>query len=497
MKLWSGRFGKETDAAAQAYLESTAVDERLVAEDLWGSQVHAIMLARQGIISLDDLRALLRGLGQAGAAYAAGTFVLQPEHEDVHTSVEHFLTQTIGPEFAGKLHTARSRNDQVLTDAKLYVRERILETEEALLGLIHTLLDWASAHAETLMPGYTHTQHAQPITLGFWASGYASLFTRDLRRLRQAYEIVNTNPLGACALAGTSFPLDRHLTTELLGFDRVHEHALDVVGSRDFLAETLAALALLLTHLSQLAAEIVWGSTYEFGFWELDEAYTTGSSIMPQKKNPDVAELTRGRAGRVIGCLVQLLVTLKGLPLGYHRDLQEDKPPVWEAFDLVPPALTVMARTLATATVHTERLAELADANFAPATELANYLVREHGLPFRRSYEIVGRTVRELIAESKTLKEIGRVRELLADQGLAVSEENLRQVLDPVHCVAAYTSLGGTAPAEVRRMAAALREQVEGHAATITARRERIAQARERTRQIVERVLNGEGLEEL
>lgn len=490
-KLWGGRFEEEMEAEVEAFTQSLAVDARMVVEDLWGSEAHALMLARQGIITEEDLRRILEALERARSEYAAGTWELRPELEDVHMNVERYVIDHAGEEYGGKLHTARSRNDQVLTAARLYIRRQILATEERVLALQEALLDLAAAHLETVMPGYTHTQHAQPITLGFWASGHASALARDLVRLARAYETVNRNPLGACALAGTSFPIDREFTAELLGFDGLQEHALDVTSSRDFILEPLSALAILMSQLSRLAEEVVWWSTYEFRFFEVAEAYSSGSSIMPQKKNPDVAELTRGKAGAVFGRLMQVLTVVKGLPLGYHRDLQEDKPALWAAFDEVQQALGVMAGTIRTLTVHPDRLAELAAANFATATELANHLVRAHHLPFRRSHEIVGQVVRALIAEGRTLTAYERVQELLGKQGIQETVEGLQALLDPLRCVQAHTSRGGTAPVEVERLIAALRQQATLHRQSCRDRQARIEAAWALTQEQVCRVLRG------
>ncbi|MBI1926279.1 argininosuccinate lyase, partial [Candidatus Poribacteria bacterium] len=364
-KLWGGRFRSNITAETEDFTQSIEVDSRMVAHDIWGSQAHAIMLARQGIISDDVLRHILRWLAVAEEDFRVGKFVLKPEKEDVHMNVEAYLIEGAGREYGGKLHTARSRNDQVLVDAHLYIREQILETQQRTARLCRTFLSIAQQHTETVMPGYTHTQHAQPISLGFWATAYVSMFTRDLRRLDAAYEIVNLNPLGACALAGTSFPIDRHLTTKLLGFDNVHEHALDVISSRDFIAETLCALALLMANLSRLAEEVVYWTTYEFGMAVLDDAYALGSSIMPQKKNPDIAELIRGRTGRIYAALMDVLTNLKGLPMGYNRDLQEDKPPLWDAFDVIQSCVGILPGLLETIDFKTERMEALANANFA------------------------------------------------------------------------------------------------------------------------------------
>ena len=331
-KLWGGRFSSETTTETQDFTQSADADSRLVAYDIWGSQAHAIMLARCEIISGEDLRQILIWLRRAKEDYDNGSFILKPEKEDVHMNVESYLIDGAGIEYGGKLHTARSRNDQVLVDAHLYIREQILGTQAGLSRLCRVFLKIASNHAQTVMPGYTHMQHAQPISLGFWATAYVSMFFRDLKRLDAAYRLANMNPLGACAIAGTTFAIDRHLTTKLLGFDAVHTHALDVISSRDFIAETLFSLSLLMTNLSRLGEETIYWTTHEFGIAVLDDAYATGSSIMPQKKNPDVVELVRGRCGRVCGELLDLLTNLKGLPLGYSRDLQEDKRPALGRF---------------------------------------------------------------------------------------------------------------------------------------------------------------------
>ncbi len=455
-----------------AFSASLVVDARMVGEDIAGSQAHAIMLGECGLLSAAELAGILRSLEQAREDLEAGRFELKPELEDVHMNVERYLIEAAGLALGGRLHTARSRNDQVLCDAKLYVRRRLLEVEALLGDLAATMLDLAAEHIETVMPGYTHSQHAQPITLGYWASAHASVWLRDLRRLRHAYELVNLSPLGACAIAGTDLPIDRRRTAALLGFDGVHEHALDVTSSRDFLAETLAALAILMTGLSRLGEELVWWSSHEFRLLELDDAFTSGSSIMPQKKNPDCAELTRGKAARVIGDLVQLLTCLKSVSLGYSRDLQEDKPPVWDALDQVAGALATLTGAVATMSVKPARMRELVDANFATATQLANWMVRARGLPFRRAHEITGELVGALIRDGLTLTATDRVVALLAAAEVAATPAELAAVLDPLLGVTRQASLGGPAPDEARRM---LSDLVAALAAARADREERAA----------------------
>ena len=496
-KLWDGRFQSGLSTETEDFTQSIEVDSRMVAHDIWGSQAHAIMLARQGIICNDDLRQILRGLCKAEADFRDGKFVLKPEKEDVHMNVEAYVIEGAGSEYGGKLHTARSRNDQVLVDAHLVTRESILKTQQALSLLCRVFLSIAQEHINSVMPGYTHTQHAQPISLGFWATAYVSMFLRDQKRLNAAYELANLNPLGACALAGTSFPIDRHLTTKLLGFDATHAHALDVISSRDFIAETLFALTLLMTTLSRLGEEIVYWTTYEFDIAALDDAYVTGSSIMPQKKNADVAELTRGRTGRVYAALLDVLTNLKGLPMGYNRDLQEDKPPLWTAFDVIQSCLGILPGLLETTTFKTDRMEELANANFATATELANLLVSEHGLPFRKCHEIVGGVVADLAKMGKTFRDWDDTQKQLTARGINLSIPQLQRILDPRLALRYNRSLGGTSPAEVRRMAAEFEAALNGIDNQISARRDGIDTAHQQTLRIIERVLAGKAITEV
>lgn len=496
-KLWGGRFRSDLAAKTEDFTQSIEVDSRLVAHDIWGSQAHAIMLAYQGIISDVDLQHILTGLHKAETDFRKGTFSLEPEKEDVHLNVEGYLISQAGPEFGGKLHTARSRNDQILADARLYIREQLLQCQGGLSRLCRRFLAIAKAHPDTVMPGYTHTQHAQPISLGFWATAYVSMFLRDCKRLNTAYEIVNVNPLGACALAGTSFPIDRCLTAELLGFDSVQEHALDVISSRDFIAEPLCALAVLMANLSRFSEELVYWTSYEFGMAVLDDAYASGSSIMPQKKNPDLAELIRGRTGRIYGALMDHLTNLKGLPMGYNRDLQEDKPPLWDAFDIVQSCLGILPDILNTLDYQTDRMEALANANFATATELANYLVRECGIAFRECHEIVGGVVGDLVKMDKPFQDWEETQRLLQQRGVTLSIPKLQAILDPKRALRNYQSLGSTSPDEVKRMTGEFEEKLDEIDAQIETRHDAIQAALERTRQIIERVLAGKPIGEV
>ena len=496
-KLWGGRFRKDMTSAVESYSQSIDTDSRMVREDIWGSQAHAIMLAAQGIVTEDDLREILRWLEKARADFESGDFQLKAELEDVHMNVESYLIEGAGAELGGKLHTARSRNDQVVTDTRLRAREEMIEIERGVVALVRVLLDVAEANGDAVCPGFTHTQIAQPITVGFWASAHASALMRDLERLAAVYRHINLNPLGACASAGTSFPTDRRLTTRLLGFDAPLEHALDAVSARDFVAETCAALAILAVNISRLAEEIVWWSTPALGMVEVDDAYATGSSIMPQKKNPCVAELARARTARSVGLAAQALTLIKGLPLGYNRDVQEDRHALWRAFDAVGPSLEVMAGQMATLKINRERMAQLAGEGFSTATELANYLVSERGVPFRESHRIVGDLVAKLVEAGKTLDDLEMTRRLLADAGHEVPVDTLRALLDAAHAVASYRSLGSTSPAEVKRMIADLRSRIDSTDADIAARAQRIDDARRLTADIVAGVLAGKPLAEL
>ena len=487
--LWGGRFSANLTTETITFTHSIEADTRLIGYDIWGSQAHAIMLARQEIISDADLREILRWLRKAETDFQNGDFTLDPNKEDVHMNVEAYLIENAGREFGGKLHTARSRNDQVLVDAHLYIREEILNIQRGISAVCNAFLQIAKAHVHTVMPGYTHTQHAQPISLGFWATAYVSMFLRDQKRLQAAYTLANMNPLGACALAGTTFPIDRHLTTKLLGFDALHEHALDVISSRDFIAETLFALSLVMANLSRISEEIVYWTTYEFGIAVLDDAYSSGSSIMPQKKNPDIAELTRGRTGRVYGALLDLLTNLKGLPMGYNRDFQEDKPPLWEAFDIVKACLGVLPEVLKTTDFKTERMATLANANFATATELANYLVKEYDISFRESHEIVGWLVGELVQQEKTFDDWELTHTLLKQKQVDIPISQLQLILDAEFALQNNRSLGGTSPTEVSRMINRFDEQLTEIASHIHTCQTQIEDAHRETLRIVDEVL--------
>ncbi len=491
MKLWAGRFSKDLEAKVLAFSESTEVDERLAPFDIWGSKAHALMLAKCGILDTDSLRKILRELGRAQADLETGKLKLKPELEDVHMNIETYVIEGAGPEFGGKLHSARSRNDQVMVDHKLYLREQILAIMGQLVSLSRTLLELAGAHLETPMPGFTHTQVAQPMSLAFWATSYVAHLMRDLERFQSCFAKTNTNPLGACAFSGTSHPTDRRITTLLLGFDDVQLHAMDCVANRDFALEFLAACAILAEATSKLSEEFVWWSTPAIGMVEVDDAYATGSSIMPQKKNPCVAELARGKTARLHGALMQELSLTKGLPNAYNRDLQEDKVPVWEAIDTVTITLAVLEGMLKTTTFRTERMKELAGAGFSTATELADYLVRRHKLAFRTAHHLSGATVAGLIDQGKDFSDLEATLALLTEQGVRADAGELAEALSPEGAMRAHTSIGGTASEAVTSMITTFIRQLDGYDGFVRDKVSQLATAREATERAVQQMLQG------
>jgi argininosuccinate lyase len=449
--LWGGRFSKPLDERALRYTTSLPVDRRLFEWDVLGSIAHARMLGRQAIIAPADTAALVAGL----VGLLRDPPPLDGPFEDVHSLVESTLGERIG-EPAGRLHTARSRNDQVATDIRLFVRAALIEGVAGIVELQAALVAAAERQGQSIMPGYTHLQRAQPVLLGHHLLAYLEMLDRDVGRLRDAYLRADVLPLGAGALAGSPYPLDRAYVAHLLGFGSVSRNSLDAVADRDFLVEHLAALATLAMHLSRLAEELVLWSTAEFGFVALDESFTTGSSIMPQKRNPDVAELLRGKTGRVYGALLSLLVMLKGLPLSYNRDLQEDKAPYFEAVDVVHDGLALAAAMLQGATWRTERLAQAAADPLIAATDLADHLTRQ-GMPFRQAHEIVGRIVRTAEAGGRRLDDFA-LEELRVFSPLFASSAVGLQALD---VVAARDVVGGTAPGQVAHQLSEARERLD------------------------------------
>lgn len=452
--LWGGRFSAKPDALMQAINVSIGFDRRLAAEDLAGSRAHAAMLAAKGIISRDDGAAIQRGLEAIEGEIAAGTFPFREEFEDIHLNVEKRLEELIG-EAAGRLHTARSRNDQVALDLRLWVRAACDRTLDQIVGLQKALLGQAEEHAATLMPGFTHLQSAQPVTFGHHLMAYVEMLGRDAGRLRDARARLNESPLGGAALAGTSFPIDREMTAHALGFDRPMGNSLDAVSARDFALEALAAAGVLALNLSRLAEEIVLWTTPQFGFIGLSDAFTTGSSIMPQKRNPDAAELVRAKAGRIVGAFTALSLVMKGLPLAYAKDLQEDKAPVFEAFDALELALAAMTGMVTDLKANEAAMAHAAGAGYATATDLADWLVRTLKLPFRRAHHVAGQAVKRAEALGVDLADLP-LAELQAIEPAANGD--VYSVLTPAASVASRTSYGGTSPEQVRTQIARWKE---------------------------------------
>jgi len=402
MKLWSGRFQKDVDSKVNDFNSSISFDARLYRQDIAGSIAHATMLGEQGIIAPEEALQIIEGLRSILAEVEDGTVSFTEDNEDIHMNMEVLLTQRIGD--AGKrLHTARSRNDQVAVDFRLYVKEQITVILHQLLKLELVLSRQAEKHVDAVMPGYTHLQRAQPVTFGHTLMAYANMFRRDVTRLEDCLERMNESPLGSGALATSTHPVNRHRTAELLGFSKPMDNSLDGVSDRDFAIEFLSACSILMMHLSRFSEEIILWCSWEFKFIELDDAYATGSSIMPQKKNPDVAELVRGKTGRVYGALITLLTVMKGLPLAYNKDMQEDKEPVFDAIDTVELVLPVFTAMMDTLTVNRQNMRNAANGGFISATDCADYLAKR-GMPFREAYGIVGRLVDHCIRTGQSLE---------------------------------------------------------------------------------------------
>ena len=454
--MWGGRFDEGPAAVMRAINASLPFDKRLWQQDIAGSKAHVAMLGTCGILAAEDAAAIGAGLDKVAAEFA----VALPNDlalEDIHMATEARLAELIGP-VAGRLHTARSRNDQVATDFRLWVRDAIDAIEAGLKALQVALVVRAAEHADAVMPGFTHLQSAQPVTLGHHLMAYYEMLARDRSRFADARARLNLCPLGAAALAGTGFPIDRHQTATALGFDGPTTNSLDSVSDRDFAIEFLTAATQCALHLSRLAEEIVIWASQPFGFITLSDQWSTGSSIMPQKRNPDAAELVRGHAGRIMGCMTSLMVTMKGLPLAYSKDMQDDKPPVFEGYDLLALSIAAMTGMIETLTFRTDRMRALAESGFATATDLADWLVREANVPFREAHHITGRAVK--LAEERGCG----LAELPLDDLQAIDARiaaGVFGVLTVDASVASRTSYGGTAPSEVRKRIADARAALE------------------------------------
>ncbi|HEU4550285.1 MAG TPA: argininosuccinate lyase [Rhizomicrobium sp.] len=455
-KMWGGRFESGPADIMREITPSIDFDKRLAAEDLAGSRAHCRMLAAEGIISKDDGQQILAGLDAIEKEIAEGQFVFKRELEDIHLNIEARLAELIGPG-AGRLHTARSRNDQVVTDFRLWVRSACERADRGLLALQRALYAQAEKHAATIMPGFTHMQVAQPVTFGHHMMAYVEMFGRDRGRFEDARKRLNESPLGSAALAGTSFPIDRDATALTLGFARPMRNSMDAISARDFALEYLAACSICAVHLSRLAGELVQWSTPAFGFVKLSDAFTTGSSIMPQKRNPDAAELIRGKAGRVLGDFVALATVVKGLVLTYGTDLQEDKERVFDAADTLELSLAAMAAMIADLTAQPEAMAKAANCGFPTATDLADWVVRVLRKPFREAHHIAGSIVKRAEALGVTLDKLPLAEMQAVDPDIT---EDVYKVLSLEASVNSRMSLGGTAPARVREQLAYWRERL-------------------------------------
>ncbi|MBP1736389.1 MAG: Argininosuccinate lyase [Oscillospiraceae bacterium] len=459
MKLWAGRFQKETDTLVNDFNSSITFDARLYRQDIAGSIAHATMLGEQGIIAKEEADEIIAGLKAILDDIEAGHVEFSVDNEDIHMNIETMLTERIG-QTGKRLHTARSRNDQVAVDFRMYVRQEISVTISMVLELEKVLVKKAREHLDTVMPGYTHLQRAQPTTFAHYMMAYANMLRRDITRLEDCLERMDECPLGAGALATSTYPVDRFRTAQLLGFSKPTDNSMDAVSDRDFAIELTSALSILMMHLSRFSEEIILWCSWEFKFVELDDAYSTGSSIMPQKKNPDVAELVRGKTGRVYGSLVTLLTVMKGIPLAYNKDMQEDKEPVFDAIDTVEQCVPVFTAMVDTLTVKTKTMARAASGGFINATDCADYLVKK-GLPFRDAYMIVGRLVNMCIKngedlETLTLKDFRAIS--------SVFDEDVYQALLLKTCVNGRKVYGGPSRGSVEKQIESIEAFLEARA---------------------------------
>jgi len=444
-KPWGGRFGKNTNKEVETFTESVSIDGRLYKQDIEGSIAHAKMLFSAGIIQGSELDAIVGGMKSIEADIKTGKFTFAPELEDVHMNIEAELTKRIGP-VGKKLHTARSRNDQVATDLRLYIRDEIFTIRNDLKAIIRIILDKAKENIDVIMPGMTHLQHAQPVLFAHHFLAYFEMFFRDLKRFSEIIERVNISPLGSAALAGTSYPIDRDLTARDLGFSVPCKNSIDGVSDRDFAIEFVSASAICMMHLSRLSEELILWNSQEFSFIELPDDYCTGSSIMPQKKNPDVPELVRGKVGRVYGNLISLLTMMKGLPLAYNRDMQEDKRPVMDTADTIKACLDIMTGLIKGIVINTDAMEKALKKGFATATEIADYLVRK-GEAFRDAHRITGEMIAYLIKKDKGMDDLDlKAFKTFSDK----FDKDIFPYIDPKNSVDAKTSYGGTAKKNVR-----------------------------------------------
>ena len=454
--MWAGRFRKQLEKKVNDFNSSISFDQAMFREDVEGSIAHATMLAATGIIPKADADLIVKTLSEIANDIENGVIAIDQTAEDIHMFIEAELTARIGD--AGKrLHTARSRNDQVALDVRMYLKNRITEIRAEVKRLLKVLCDLAEKHAETIMPGYTHLQRAQPVTFGHHLMAYASMFLRDEGRLADCYKRMNVLPLGSCALAGTTYPINRGMVAELLGFDGVCFNSMDGVSDRDFVIELASTIATLMMHLSRFSEEVIAWCSWEFKFLELDDAYSTGSSIMPQKKNPDIAELVRGKTGRAYGNLMTILTVMKGIPLAYNKDMQEDKECIFDSVQTVLMCLPIFTDMLKTATVLEDNMAKAAEKGFINATDVADYLTKK-GIPFRTAYKITGELVAQCIDKGCTLNALPLEDYKAKNDAF---EDDVYQAIDMKNCVQKRTSYGGPAWESVKKQIAEVKAYME------------------------------------
>jgi len=455
-KMWAGRTDGKTNKIADDFNSSIKIDSRMYKQDILGSMAHASMLSAKNIISKQDADILIDGLDGILADLESGKLEIDFNAEDIHMFVEQVLTERVG-EVGKKLHTARSRNDQVALDTKMYLKDATEKVVEKIENLLFAITDQAQEHKDTIMPGYTHLQRAQPITFGHHLLAYAMMLLRDIKRFISSYERLNVSPIGCCALAGTTYDTDRELEAKILGFDSVNMNSIDGVSDRDFCIEFSSNCAILMMHLSRLSEEILLWTSWEFKFVELSDEFTTGSSIMPQKKNSDMAELVRGKTGRVYGNLMSILTMLKGLPLAYNKDMQEDKEGVFDSYDTVSMCLDVLAPMIKSMKVLKENMLLASQKGFINATDLADYMVKK-GMPFRSAYKIVGKIVSDCIGSGKVLEELSLEEYKNYDK---IFEQDLFEEINLKTCVEKRISLGGTSPKSVQMQIEWIKEQLK------------------------------------
>ena len=495
-KLWGGRFEKDVSKSILRWTESISVDSHLVVEDLWGSISHVSMLGHQKIVPWDKANKIIPTLLNFQNEWIDGKWKLTHENEDVHLNVEGKLIKELGMDIGGRMHTCRSRNDQVCLDSRLYTRNKLLALRNLIVPLIEEFLKKAETGYENVMPSYTHVQHAQPISVAFWLSHYAAAYLRDLKRLKNAFDTTDENPLGSGAIAGSSFDLDRILTTKLLGFQKVQEHCLDACSARDFLLETTSAVATYYSTCSRLAEEFILWSSWEFQTITLDDGFAMGSSMMPQKKNPGMLELIRGRSGRVNGLANAAFTMLKGLPSGYNRDFHEDKEITVEIFDLALRMTEALPSLIQSTRLNLDRMANIAGKNFSTATELANYLVLVHNVPFREAHHIVGSLVGELYRQGQNFDNFEYCYNHLKKSNINAPEEDVRRVLDAKSVMMAYNALGGTGPVATKTTIKNLWKSLEEHKQVLAADQKRVTDAYNSARTIASQIGDAKSYEE-